>query len=61
MQVQYIDKKGFIHFGTAPSLEAVKHWMEKKGIKSNIGITGKDSVLISEQYSHCSKKAKTPV
>lgn len=51
IEVQYIDKRGFIHFGTAPSVDAVKRWMEKKGIRSRIGITGKDSILISEQYS----------
>ena len=55
ISLQHIDKRGFIHFVTAPSIEAVERWMAKKNIKGGWAITGKDSVLVSEQYS---KKGK---
>lgn len=58
IEVRYIDKKGFIHFGTAPSLEAIQRWVDKKGIKRTINrnsIGSDGSVMISEQYSHCAK------
>ena len=51
IELQYIDKRGFIHFGVVPSIEAIRVWMEKKGIKSSIASTGANSVLVSEQYS----------
>ena len=58
LELQYIDKKGFIHFTVATSIEAIETWMAKKGIKSSIAHTGPNSVLVSEQYSKPKAKQK---